>query len=1091
MSVQSAARIARPGLARQLADGFDAGAVVLVAGAGYGKTTALEEAIELSGRHAVWLACGDAGGEAGRLLLAAVEGLRAAVPGLADVVGDKLASALEPVDVRSATAGLLAELERLLVEPLVIVFDDAEELEGDATALAMVEQLLGAREAPLALAVATRRELDLKLAKRRASGRLIEAGPAELSFTASQCEELLRARHGREVSAEEVETVLAASEGWPMGVALSGLAGPVDAGAASRGELFGYLAEEVFDQLEPELRLLLAESSVPDVLTPELVADLGLPPDFLADAERLGLFIRVRPSGKSTYHPLFRDFLRGRLAELRDADERAELHARAARSLAEAGRAADAIEHWLAAERHDDALAALAVAGPHLARTSPDSLRAWLEALPPEFRDRPDYVFLDAQLLWGAGQHERVEEPLRRAVAGFADAGNHDQAWLARIFLADTLLFTGAFDKVAGVAAGWEEADTPIAAAAATGVAWFQVVAFASLGQKEEADRLRQRLWRDPEAAVHFSFLDVLPGAGFSFAAGESDLAVELLRATIVQLELDDPFGRLPYALGMMLVIMRSLGWREEVPAWIERCERESERVGLGFALRDFRLQRASWLAEHGDLARAEAELARAGRREGTGWRKVYEAEAEAHVALLRGDNETAVTAAQRALEAIAPGPTPWLTLAAVEMAEVLLDAGAPAAAAAAIAATMAENDVRFPAERGRLHRAWMLAARACIEHATGEPEAASATLRACWDEAGGEASKMVRGRWPRIRPVLWQALSDGVIESEEVLPAMQDAFPGGEALVAMVDHPEPVVRRAALLTALNAGHPALLARLEELGEDEDEQVAAAVAATGERLRDSPPPLRFELLGGFRVRRAGWELDEAAWQRPMAARVVRFLLIQGQAAVPEDALFDAFWSDRPADSARQHLAVAVSRARKVLDLPGAEQSVIEVRERTYRLALRERDSVDFLQFEGAVAEALADGGSGRRAALERAAELWCGEPLPEDRYAEWSAAWRERLLGTYSDLLCAQIASHAAAADHDQVIRSARLLLAVDPLNESGHRALMIAYRRTGRTSHALRQYLECRRALVVELGVEPAAETSQLQARILAGELV
>ena len=33
--------------------------------------------------------------------------------------------------------------------------------------------------------------------------------------------------------------------------------------------------------------------------------------------------------------------------------------------------------------------------------------------------------------------------------------------------------------------------------------------------------------------------------------------------------------------------------------------------------------------------------------------------------------------------------------------------------------------------------------------------------------------------------------------------------------------------------------------------------------------------------------------DEAAWQRPMAARVVRFLLVQGETAVPEDALFEA------------------------------------------------------------------------------------------------------------------------------------------------------------------------------------------------------
>ena len=157
------------------------------------------------------------------------------------------------------------------------------------------------------------------------------------------------------------------------------------------------------------------------------------------------------------------------------------------------------------------------------------------------------------------------------------------------------------------------------------------------------------------------------------------------------------------------------------------------------------------------------------------------------------------------------------------------------------------------------------------------------------------------------------------------------------------------------------------------------------------------------------MKRAGWELDEATWKRPMAARVVRFLLIQGTSAVPEDALFEAFWADRTADAARQHLAVAVSRARKVLDLPGAESSVIEARERTYRLRLRERDSVDSLEFENAAASALAAAGRDRRTALERAAALWTGEPLPEDRYAPWSFAWRERLTETYCQVLGALI----------------------------------------------------------------------------------
>ena len=241
MSVQSAGRIARPALACRVREGLDAGSILLVAGAGYGKTMALEEALEFGDRRSIWLSCRRGG--AGRLLLEAVEGLRVAVPGLADVVADSLAGSLEQVDARAGSAALRAELEQLLVEPLVIVFDDAEALAGDEAALALVEALLGVRGAPLSVAIASRRGLDLKLAKLRASGRLVEIGPAELSLTPGECEELLRLRRGQPVSDEEVRAVIAASEGWPMGVALSVLAGSIgNGGTVPREELFDYLA---------------------------------------------------------------------------------------------------------------------------------------------------------------------------------------------------------------------------------------------------------------------------------------------------------------------------------------------------------------------------------------------------------------------------------------------------------------------------------------------------------------------------------------------------------------------------------------------------------------------------------------------------------------------------------------------------------------------------------------------------------------------------------------------------------------------------------------------------------------------------------
>src|SRR4029077_739162 len=449
---------------------------------------------------------------------------------------------------------------------------------------------------------------------------------AELAFTPGECAELLRQRRGSSVSDEEIEGVIAASEGWPMGIALAQLdGGRGPAGEnAGRDELFSYLAEEVFEQLDPETRLRLGDSRVPDTLTPELMRDLGLPDDLLEQAERSGLPVRSPSSGGSSYHPLILSFLREQLRNLRGEGERADLHERVADSLAASGRPADAIEHWLEAGRFERAMSALVPDGAGLVRSSPDTVLRWLSAMPAELQKSPDYQLLEGQLLWGGGETESAVEPLRGAVAGFREAGNVDGEWMSRVFLADALVFIGRFEEVEALSEGWEEATGPIADAASTSVGWYQVIALASLGRRDEAERLKLKLRQDARGSRLFGFLDAVTSAGTALARGDVDTAMEHLRAEIRELELHDPLGSLPYAMGTLLATLRTLDRRRDALAWVERCERESERVGLGFALGDFRLQRASLLARTGDLARAEAELARAGRRRGTGWRAVF-----------------------------------------------------------------------------------------------------------------------------------------------------------------------------------------------------------------------------------------------------------------------------------------------------------------------------------------------------------------------------------------------------------------------------------------------------------------------------------
>lgn len=242
--------------------------------------------------------------------------------------------------------------------------------------------------------------------------------------------------------------------------------------------------------------------------------------------------------------------------------------------------------------------------------------------------------------------------------------------------------------------------------------------------------------------------------------------------------------------------------------------------------------------------------------------------------------------------------------------------------------------------------------------------------------------------------------------------------------------------------------------------------------------------LQYRMLGGFGLTRDGVPVAPGAWERPMAARVVRFLLVH-RGHVQEDLLLEAFWRDSDPVAARRSLAVSLSRCRAVLR-PGA----IVASDRAYRLLVEAGDSVDVDAFEDAAALALElPDGPKRTEALEHAASLWTGEPLPEDRYADWTRPWRDALTDRHREVLVALVDTRAAAGEHGAALRAARRMLDADPLDEGAHRRVMAGYAALGRRSRALEQYLRCRCILVDVMGIEPARETTALHARILAGD--
>jgi hypothetical protein len=144
-----------------------------------------------------------------------------------------------------------------------------------------------------------------------------------------------------------------------------------------------------------------------------------------------------------------------------------------------------------------------------------------------------------------------------------------------------------------------------------------------------------------------------------------------------------------------------------------------------------------------------------------------------------------------------------------------------------------------------------------------------------------------------------------------------------------------------------------------------------------------------------------------------------------------------------------------------------------------------RLEVDVVTFEELAkttsAEALA-----RAVALYRG-ELLAGLAVKEAPFESWLAGERERLNQLAVRVLSARLEHQRAAGSPDAVIQTAVRLLALDPLQEPGHRALMQIHAAQGNRALALRQYQICVDTLRRELRVEPEAETRQVYREILA----
>jgi DNA-binding SARP family transcriptional activator len=240
--------------------------------------------------------------------------------------------------------------------------------------------------------------------------------------------------------------------------------------------------------------------------------------------------------------------------------------------------------------------------------------------------------------------------------------------------------------------------------------------------------------------------------------------------------------------------------------------------------------------------------------------------------------------------------------------------------------------------------------------------------------------------------------------------------------------------------------------------------------------------LRIELLGGFRVTVGSRTIPEDAWRRRKPAALLKLLALAPAHRLHREQAMDALWPELDPAAAGANLRKAVHHARRALDPNDGRGLITSAGE---LLALpAEGLWIDVDAFRAAVASARQSGDADGYA---RAVDLYGGGLLPEDRYEEWAGPTREDLELEYVAVLEELAAILEARGDLDGAARTARRLVAVEPLREDGHARLIRLHALAGRRVDALRGYERLRELLAVELGTEPSPETQRLYEEIRA----
>ena len=984
-----------------------------------------------------------------------------------------------------------------LPSPVRIILDGLDSLSQDAPSLQFLKILVGELPPDMGLIVLSRKEppLDLQTLKVRQVAKVISN--QELAFDLDETKTFFRDLKKIHLTVEQIKKIHHFTEGWAGGlVLLSETLGRLKEHEKEKfianglpngfkGDVFKYFGDEIFASQPLPLRDFLVKSSMLEVIEPAFVKDFLGTEDIeesLFDAVGRNLFVESIYDEKKgwvfRFHRLFRDFLNTRFMTEIPQDVRQELFLKAGSLFDLRGEHENAIKYYLEAKAYDEAIRIIEKVGLDLWRLGRTAdLSQWIQSLPSELVQDNPWLLCCLSLTRRFTEVNENGARLERALNLFEQKGDTKGQALSLAFLIEASTLRGN-DRIPLPLL--IEKGEKLAQAAVTelnpyesALLWFHI-GFASTVR---GGNPRKGLWACEKANLFAIRTEDLPlqinalihALGSLTYLGEFPSTDELIG------RIESSLHRCPYPEFTSLDLI-NLSWLKmfrgefaEAEELIKKARNTLEESGLIY------LYPYTWIY---DLL-LKPRVGKFQEAEEIGGRLLTLSSALGNL-FIEG-----VTYLLLGMSHYTKGDLPEAR-SLLEQAETFLSSEKSSSRHHWNACTIMLNLLSLhgadDADRelnlrevlahsyefsvyGHIVEAHVTLALLMAKQ--NKPDEAVHHLEKGFGQAREQgyyfyrflsSDDLTRACLLAVR----QGVSDAAYGHAERLLSQDLATPAAPELEVMTRDPNPNVRKRAA-EILRKTH--LLSR---------------------------PRLKIITMGSFRVFRGDAMIRANEWKGTQSKLLLQALLSHGSGGAQVDVLAEDLWPEISPDAAGRRFKAVLHRLRTSLEPD------METRFRSSYLVLKGNQlgmNMDLCEVDTDKFQALVQDGEHRERAgdvksalncYEEAVNLYAGDFLADERYAEWAQRKRRELRQKYVGVLLKTARIYEERGSLSKAVRLYEKCIQADPALELGYQRLMSLYADTGKRSEALRLYDQCRKTMLELLDAEPDPMTTSIYRRIL-----